>query len=193
MIRCARRLGGIVMPPIHLGPDRATLTDEGSFLYGMDTADTTTPNRQLDGSCYWVPEGLFKVLLDSILSQLKRAGFQVVFADGHGPSRRSWVKDIDEREKRFGEKRFGMRLLGITEELRDLGWNCMMDHAARNETSIMMALQPEVVDLSLLPSDRSEWPQGVGGKDPREASPEYGESCLSSSLVALEKKLNELG
>jgi hypothetical protein len=29
MMECARRFGGIVMPPIYLGPDRAKLTDEG--------------------------------------------------------------------------------------------------------------------------------------------------------------------
>ena len=57
MCECARRFGGIVMPPVHLGPDRATLQSGGDLLVGMDTADgVTDPHRQLDGSCYWVSQ-----------------------------------------------------------------------------------------------------------------------------------------
>ena len=92
MIRCARAFGGIVMPPIHLGPDRTQPQDGGAMLQGMDYADVTTPQRQLDGSCYWVSKGLFLILVDAILEQLKRAGFAAVFADGHGPSRASWCE-----------------------------------------------------------------------------------------------------
>ena len=51
MLECARRLGGIVMPPIHLGPDRSLEIHEGKELIGMDYAETTVPHRQLDGSC----------------------------------------------------------------------------------------------------------------------------------------------
>jgi len=36
MVECARQFGGIVMPPIHLGPDRAKLTDDGKMLVGME-------------------------------------------------------------------------------------------------------------------------------------------------------------
>ena len=75
MLECARRLGGIVSPPLHLGPDRARTDERGNLLVGMDYAETTTPPRQLDGSCYWVPPGLHEQLLDAILAQLKRAGF----------------------------------------------------------------------------------------------------------------------
>ena len=42
MCECARRFGGIVMPPVHLGPDRATLQSDGGVLLGMDTADRVT-------------------------------------------------------------------------------------------------------------------------------------------------------
>ena len=108
MVECARRFGGIVMPPIHLGPDRARPTDDGEMLYGMDYAASTSPPRQLDGSCYWVPAGLHLQMVDAILAQLERAGFQAVFGDGHGPSRWSWVENLAERETRFGLKLFGV-------------------------------------------------------------------------------------
>jgi creatinine amidohydrolase len=134
MVECARRMGGIVMPAIHLGPDRAKLADDGhgKMLIGMDYAQTTTPPRQLDGSCYWVAPGLHEMIVDAILAQLKRAGFQAVFADGHGPSRWSWVENIPDREARLG-----LKLFGVTKEI-SRAWKSQVDHAARNETSLLM-------------------------------------------------------
>ncbi len=186
MIKAAEKLGGIVMPPIYMGPDRSQLQLNGSQLQGMDTADVTTPHRQLDGSCYWVSEGLFMSLIDNIIQQLKRAGFKVVFADGHGPSRNSWVNHLIEREVRFG-----LKLLGVTKDFRQ-SWQSQMDHAAENETSLVMALRPDLVDLSQLPEDKSVWPQGVGGSDPRQANAIAGQSYLKSSIETLRQALNEV-
>lgn len=188
MVEAARRFGGIVLPPIHLGPDRSALQADGRQLVGMDTADrVTSPHRQLDGSCYWVCEGLFLQLVDAILAQLARAGFRAVFADGHGPSRRSWVTAIPEREQRFG-----LKLLGVTDEVRPR-WRSQMDHAARNETSLVMALRPELVDLGRLSADRAVWPQGVGGEDPRDATADHGRQCLEASLETVGRLLEAAG
>ena len=82
------------------------------MLHGMDYADSTDPHRQLDGSCYWVSDGFFGMLVDAILAQIKRAGFKFVFADGHGPSRRAWREAMTEREQRFG-----LKLAGVTDEV----------------------------------------------------------------------------
>ena len=38
MVRCARAFGGIVMPAIHLGPDRTKSGGDGRMLQGMDYA-----------------------------------------------------------------------------------------------------------------------------------------------------------
>jgi creatinine amidohydrolase len=187
MVACAQQLGGIVLPPIHLGPDGARRLENGQMLYGMDGSKWTTPPRQLDGSCYWVSRGLFKLLVDAILEQLKRAGFKAVFADGHGPSRWSWVEDIPEREARFG-----LTLLGVTADIRDT-WPSMIDHAARNETSIMLALRPELVDLNQLAQDPTVWPQGVAGEDPRGATAEYGAQALAAAVEIVRRKLTEAG
>lgn len=188
MVRCARKFGGIVMPPIHLGPDRARVEPDGSVLQGMDYADVTTPHRQLDGSCYWASQGFFLSLIDAILAQIKRAGFQAVFADGHGPSRNSWVQNLADRQARFG-----LKLLGVTEQARKAGWKSQMDHAAKNESSLVMALRPELPDLSRLDADRGVWPQGVGGEDPRDASAEHGEACLEASIAIVGTLLDEAG
>ena len=186
MMRCARELGGIVMPPVHLGPGRARLQADGTVLQGMDSADVTTPARQLDGSCYWGSGGLFMALIDAILAQLARAGFRAVVADGHGPSRGSWCDNAQEREARFG-----LKLLGLSDEFGP--WKSQIDHAARNETSLVMAVRPDLVDLGQLDADRSVWPQGVAGEDPRDSTAEHGEECLRATVDLVRQMLEKAG
>jgi len=187
MCCCARELGGIVVPPIHLGPDRSCYDEEGRHLQGMDYAASTVPARPLDGSCYWVPAELFNYLIDCILAQLQRAGFKAVFADGHGPSRFCWVSEIASRRTHFD-----LKLLGVTEAYGK-EWRCQMDHAACNETSLVLAARPELVDLTRLPIDREVPPQGVSGKDPRDACVDYGRQCRAASLAIVAKMLRDAG
>lgn len=188
MVQAAQRLGGIVLPPVHLGPDRSMQTADHGHLQGMDFVDeSSSPGQQLVGSCYWVPESLFAVLMDALLRQVERAGFKVVFADGHGPSRASWVRHIEDREARFG-----LRLLGVDGELKP-AWRSQLDHAAKNETSLMMAIQPDLVDLPKLPPDQGEWPVGVDGVDPRESNPEFGQAAIDRSIEALAQALERAG
>ena len=177
--RAARRFGGVVLPPLFLGPDRSRPEPGGRTLVGMDYADVTTPPRQLDGSAYWVSRGLFLQLCEAVLVQAARAGFTVVVADGHGPSRRAWGENADAWEQQLGVK-----LVSVWRDLRDT-WRSQMDHAARNETSLVMALRPDLVDLTRLAADRAVWPQGVGGEDPRDSTAAHGEECLEASLAAL--------
>ncbi|MBI4552439.1 MAG: creatininase family protein [Candidatus Latescibacteria bacterium] len=185
--RAAHELGGIVFPPLFLGPDRARLEPDGRVLHGMDYATVTTPPRQLDGSCYWVSRGLFLQLCEAVLAQAARAGFRCIVADGHGPSRTAWGEYANDWEAQFG-----LRLVSVFRDLKEV-WCSQIDHAARNETSLMMALHPALVDLSQLPTDRSVWPQGVGGEDPRDATAAHGDACLSTCIAALRDHLAALG
>ena len=185
--RAAERFGGIVFPPLWLGPDRIAYRDEGPDLIGMDTADVTTPHRQLAGSCYWAPKGLFLSMVEAVLTQAKRAGFECIIADGHGPSRWAWGENVDHWEKQFD-----LKLLSATRDFRDQ-WRTQNDHAGRNETSIMMAVRPDLVDLAQLPEDRETWPQGVGGEDPRDSTSEFGVELIEVTVALIGQKLTELG
>jgi len=83
----ARRVGGVVMPMLFLGPDSAHVGQDGKTYVGMDIFSFEDGHpQQLAGSAYHIGEDLFKALLDTILHNLARAGFQVVVGHGHWPS-----------------------------------------------------------------------------------------------------------
>ena len=188
MVECAVRYGGIVLPPIHLGPGPTKRMDDGRILIGMDFwGDVVNPPRQLDGDCYWIPNGDFISLVDGILTQLERTGFRAVFADGHGPSRSSWLRELTRREDYFD-----LKLLGVTSEISGQ-WKSQVDHAAKNETSLMMHYHPDLVDMSRLSSSRADWPEGVSGEDPRDATAEYGRQCMETSIGLMIKLFEEAG
>ncbi len=69
----------------------------------------------------------------------------------------------------------------VNDQIPDAG-----DHAAKWETSLLMTLRPELVDMSRLPDDPDEELIGVGGIDPREsASAEYGEAGVHAVVKAI--------
>jgi creatinine amidohydrolase len=182
--RAAERFGGIVLPPIWLGPDDIATSDGGRTFIGMDF--DAKPPRQLTGSLYWVPEGLFLMLMEAILAQAKRVGFRCIVVEGHGPSRDAWG-----REARRWRHQFGLHLISAADFPG--AWATQTDHAGRNETSILMAVAPELVDLSRLPSSRKEKPLGVFGEDPRDSTAAYGEESIETTLGLIGAKLDELG
>ena len=66
------------------------------------------------------------------------------------------------------------------------------EHAATNETSLMMALHPSLVKMQELPESLEEEPLGLLGKDPRvHASDEHGQKIISLHLDRMEALLRE--
>lgn len=185
-IRAARRFGGIVFPPFYLGPDRITDAGDGKNLIGMDSSEATKPHQKLPGSCYWVSKGLFLQMLEALIAQAKRAGFICLIADGHGPSRKAWAELASQWEKQYD-----IILLSSLNDFPPETYLALGDHAGRCETSTMMALHPELVNLATLEQDT--WPLGVKGEDPRLSSAAYGEYILETTVNAIGQKLQELG
>jgi creatinine amidohydrolase len=192
-IGLAREAGGIVLPMLFLGPDRAEEVD-GKELYGMDTLGEGMPegqrykNQQLAGSAYWVPEETFRTIIEATLKQLSRAGFKIVVAHGHGPSTSFFQKNADNWKEKFGLETF----VCWGGEYDRQGKGIQVDHAAMNETSLVMALRPELVRMDRLPKDPDSWPVGVGGRDPRKfASPELGREILKLQTERMAKILRQ--
>lgn len=192
-IQLAERAGGIVLPMLFLGPDRMEEVD-GKELYGMDTLgegmaeERRYKNQQLAGSAYWVPEETFRTIIEATLKQLKRAGFRIVVAHGHGPSTGFFNKNAAEWKEKFGLETF----VCWGSEYDRSGMGIQVDHAAMNETSLVMALRPELVQMDRLSEER--WPVGVSGRDPRKfASAKLGNKIIELQIERMAKILkNEL-
>lgn len=166
----AQRLGGVVMPPLYLGPDISNDKDH----YGMDICSFEDgKSQQLHGSCYYVPEDLFGAIMKQTVKNMKRAGFQIVVAHGHGPSMnyvRSHRTDFDLPV---------YTLFDIACEEGPDGYQA--DHAASNETSLTMALYPELVDMARI--DAYGYPLASWGVDPRTgASAERGNQIIEKNV-----------
>ena len=186
-VELAQHLGGVVLPMLFIGPDSAEIV-QGKEFYGMDSHGFPKGKpQQLAGSADWVSEDLFKQILETILKQLKRAGFRIVVDHGHGPSTSLFRDQIEEWGKLFDLELF---ICWREDESDDLG--IQTDHAAANETSLVMALRPELVQMNNLSQEPEEWPVAVMGNDPRQyASPELGRKAIDLQMQRMKTILNE--
>lgn len=175
-LHLAREVGGIVLPTLFLGPDKRVVV-KGKEFYGMDIYGFLPEEpHQLDGSAYWVDEGLFAQLLDAIVRQLARAGFRILVAHGHTPSTEVFYARAPEWQEKHGMMAFHCWRGAVADE-DDLG--IQTDHAAANETSLMMALHPDLVRMDYLAKDPLQRPVAILGKDPRtDASAEKGNQAI---------------
>ncbi len=188
-IKLAQRAGGIVLPPLFLGPDEVKEVD-GSEYYGMDMYGyLPSAPQQLKGSAYWISSDLFLALLEAVLKQIRRAGFKIVVAHGHGPSTNLVIKN-----SRRLSKKFDLTIMTVwrDKDQRDPEMEFQYDHAAMNETSIMMALHPDLVHMENLPKDKKRQPLAIIGKDPRiHASAKHGENIIQLHLGRMESILKD--
>jgi len=191
--RLAKETGGIVLPMLFMGPDPYDTTIDGRDYYGMDCGklfsdQCTYEIQQLTGSVYWVPDSTFDLMINGLMKQLSRAGFKIVVAHGHGPS----TNYIREHAGEFRD-RYNLTVMHCWgDDTEDLCLQC--DHAAANETSIMMYLHPELVHMENLPSDPAVFPLGMLGKDPRiHASKKMGKAIIDFEIEKMKKIIkNEL-
>lgn len=188
-VRVARQAGGIVLPKLFLGPDRF-YHDPQRELYGMDlyTGGTIVPYsmQQLPGSAYWLPDEEYRSMILRIGANLSRAGFRVLVAHGHGPSTHQFAALKEELKVRYG-------LIGMTafDVLEDETLRYQNDHAAANETSITMAVRPELVQMERFAV--GEEPVAMAGADPRvHASEAYGKEILQANVDAMCRRLEEI-
>lgn len=194
---CAQKGGGLVFPPLYYGesrseslmeanaPDREDIAkgmglDPGNFL------PERMPFSPMDQSLN------YERLLIHILAEVMSLGFQLgVLVAGHYPlidhARSAVLKFNKWRPARYG----GM-----------LAWACIDyhfvsdkyegagDHAAGWETSHVMHLHPETVDLSLLP-EKGEKLVGVNGRiAPQDSTAELGKETLEASAQAIVKEVD---
>lgn len=185
-VELAKKAGGIVLPMLFMGPDRR-IEGENGVLYGMDpwTGEREAGKKirepgQLDGSAYWLPDESFLDLIECILIQLKRAKFKIVVAHGHGPS-----TGLVAAHAKEWEEKYKLKIVNCWgSEYDGEGMGIQVDHAGANETSLVMALRPDLVQMDRLSENPGDFPAGVGGKDPRV----YAGADLGKKIIELQSE-----
>ncbi len=177
LIKTAEKFGGVVVPPTYWG-----------FLSKWHP---WTMNF-FDESRKSLIEGLYK----SIFLGLVDVGFRVVIGvTGHDvePQKDAIQKAVEAIKKTGKATGFAM----MEGDLYDLTGD-RMDHAAHWETSLMMHLRPELVNMSRIEKEDLETEEGrkeagIYGLDPRtHASPELGKKIANRIAERIGRKAQEL-
>jgi creatinine amidohydrolase len=149
--RAAEIGGGVVMPTLFWGTERerrpAMLRqigfESGEWIVGMDFPANTVQSL-------YSPEDIFGVVVRARLDGLVRQGYRlIVIVNGHGAENHVAVLERLAAEYTAASPVQVLSLLAFKPE--DSG-EFRVGHADALETSLMMALHPESVDLSGLPA-----------------------------------------
>jgi creatinine amidohydrolase len=189
---CARTGGGLVLPPLWYGENRLESLMEAN---AQDRADIAR-EMHLDPDCFLPDRHPFTAteqtlaynrLLLHILAEAESLGFRLgVFVAGHYPLVDHAAAAAHQWSRRHWSRYHGMLayacidFLFLKDRYAEAG-----DHAAGWETSHLLALHPQTVDLGRLPP-KGETLVGVGGRmPPQDATASFGARILEEAAEAI--------
>jgi len=169
-LRAAQKGGGVVSPPLYGG------------VGGMNEPHTFIMDPEDD-----VFSRLLRPWLEQLCREMARDGFKaIIILTGHyGAAQQIVVREAAVRMSRA----LAIPVLGTPEYWLALDEGYMGDHAAWGETSLMMHLFPETVDLTRLGDPPY---RGIAGRDPKESSALDGRrltETIVSRLATLAQKM----
>lgn len=179
LVQAARMGGGVVYPPIY-------------FPYATHVRDSDALHPD---------EPDWKVaMLTALFERLKATGARVVIAvSGHNVKQQiAWVNaalaPVIADGQMAGE---GLWEVSLSQDLVSANPESGTDHAAKWETSDIMHLHPELVDLASLGdgelAPNMKPPDGIGGLDPRiHASAEAGRRNIELAAESIANRAREL-
>jgi creatinine amidohydrolase len=196
----ARKFGGVVVPTLFWGDNREEVCElvfkpelipEATIDHTVLIADKMgydleklkqngQRSRSTGGWRLWIE------LLVHMFFELESFGYaSIVPIPGHYPL----FNPLDEAIARYHSQGGTCDIFTIKDTLFDPNGNSG-DHAAKFETSLMMAMYPELVDLGRLDTDLTRPNIGVLGEDPRlYASREFGLKVLDKFDELLKEHL----
>jgi len=152
-LRVAQEVGGVVLPTLHVGTERERNPDmleaigfaREDYLVGMDFPANAMPS-------FYYPEEVLAVVVRATLGLLVRQGYKLaVLMNGHAAEnhlitlQRLAVEFTNESPMRV------VLLVPIPGYTQGDDWSYA--HATAGETSVVMAVAPETVDVTTLPAD----------------------------------------
>lgn len=157
----AKKIGGIVLPTLSIGHDLIPSQDASKH-----------PNKVYD--LYTMEPATYQAVLEQYFEDIFKVGFKKVLAiAGHYPNKDIAVlaaKKFEGTDKQLWIMTEA-DLVGVTG-----------DHAGTWETSLMMAMFPDLVDLDRAKPDQDRL-LAVWGKDPAGSSQEYGQKMLDQIII----------
>ena len=179
-VACARKGGGLVLPPLYYGECRLEALRD-NYPPVIDAMELPAENFEPGKMTFTATEQIlnYQKLLLHILDEVQSLGFEVgVLVPGHGPLLAHARSAVLLHNCRANKKMLAWAFYDdclVRDKYPDLG-----DHGGGWETSLLMALHPETVDLDLLPPE----PEKVVGADgpipPQDASAEFGREILDA-------------
>lgn len=196
-MRAAQKGGGLVMPALFWGESRESgllefnHDPDGEVAGKMGLPKENFAPGYMGGVTVEHEHTFYEQLLTHIYYQLKSLGFRVIFVlCGHYPLKTFAMSTAQQ----FMEKNPDIRIYaGIeADPVRDI-YPKGGDHAGKWETSIMRTLRPELVDVSILPEDKSVLLIGVYGEDPRSDDlKEFGGKVTQDIIDRMVAKTDEM-
>ncbi len=200
----ARKLGGVVMPPLFWGDNRSDIcelvfdpavspwlpagtTDHTAAIFEAMELPKTAFQEDAERSIAKGGWRLWKELVIHNLFQIQTFGFKlIVLIPGHYPL--FGPLDQAAADYRSGGGKSGIFVL--TDHMYDESGKAG-DHAAAFETSTMLTLEPDLVDLGELDPNPDTKPTGVLGDDPRlHASKAFGDKILERFTELVRKRIS---
>lgn len=197
LIHCAQRTGGLVFPPLYYGENReqalmeAMADDREAIAAHMGLpAENFAP-----GYMYQSPAEQntnYHHLLLHIYHEIQSLGFKLlVVGAGHYPllDHARAAASIFHQTRRT-EKRMLVWCFTGYELVRDR-FSPAGDHAGKWETSMLLALDPGLTDLSRLPPKGAKL-VGTSDNGVREASAAWGEEIIAAIVEHVDEKVRYL-
>jgi creatinine amidohydrolase len=188
VVECARRGGGVVFPPLFYGESR---TEAMMDRLKADVFEVPETNFGPDFTAFSVSEQAthYHHLLIHIFNEIASLGFRfIIVCAGHYPlldhARAAMCVFRQTARRSETQPTTGWVFTGyelVRDEFPDAG-----DHAGPWETSLMMAIAPESVNLSLLPEEtrQQEWV--------RKVSIEYGRKAIDAMVGRVLERVNDM-
>ncbi|MFC1671810.1 creatininase family protein [Planctomycetota bacterium] len=194
-VRAARKGGGLVFPPLYYGESRSEALMEVNASREAIAGQMELPpeNFAVENFPFTASEQTtsYNVLLRHILAEVETLGFEVgVLVAGHYPlidHCRAAV--LQHNQKRTARSMLAWAVLDCN--IVQGVYEHPGDHAGGWETSHMMHLHPETVDLSLLPP-KGEKLIGAGGTmEPQDSTAEFGEETLEAAAELIVNEVKD--
>ncbi len=187
-LRCAELGGGLVFPPLWYGENRSEALMEANAADREDiSAGMGLPAGNFDPGSFpfnaMEQTQAYNHLLLHLLAQADSLGFRVgVLVAGHYPlidHARAAVSQYAQRVMKKPDRMLPWAVVDyqmVLDTYKNAG-----DHAGAWETSHMLALMPETVDLSVLPPRGEKLTGVLGAVPPHEATAAFGRETIEAA------------